>query len=74
MSIISSYQDIEKIVCGRDLPLMGDNDDGECVLLSFGRTLDDGTKSYVLDVFQDNGVTRSHIYWQNGIREVLFSR
>jgi len=74
MNEIASYQDIEKIVCGRDLPLMGDNADGECVLLSLGRTLDDGTKSYVLDIFQDNGVTCSHIYWEKGIKEELFSR
>lgn len=51
MNEITSYQDIEKIANGRDLPLMGTNADGECVLLSFGRTLADGTKSFVLDTF-----------------------
>ena len=74
MNEITSYQDIEKIAYGRELPLMGTNADGECVLLSFGRTTADGTKSYVLDIFQDNGVTCSHVYWEDGIKEETFSR
>ena len=43
MNEITSYQDIEEIAYGRELPLMGTNADGECVLLSFGRTTADGT-------------------------------
>lgn len=59
-----NYKDIEKLVDGKEFPLMGKNEYGECVLLERGE--DENGRFYRTTVAQHNDWCRINTYYENG--------
>ena len=74
MDKITSFKDIEKLVEGRELPISGETEDGEFIMICKGRAEEGLGRSYQVATEQDNGWTRIHTYWEDGTKEETFKR
>ena len=60
-----TYREIEETIAGRDLPLAGENENGENVVVGCGYT-EDGEQYYYITTFQNHGWTRTNEYYADG--------
>ena len=74
MNKITSFKDIEKLVEGHELPISGETEDGEFIMICKGRAEEGLGRSYQVATEQDNGWTRIHTYWEDGTKEETFKR
>ena len=71
---ITSFKDIEKLVEGKELPITGETEDGEFIMICAGRTEEGLGRSYQVETEQENGWSRIHTYWEDGTKEETFKR
>ena len=71
---IASFKDIEELVAGHDLPIGGENENGELVMICAGRTEEGLGRSYQVETAQKNGWNVIHTYWEDGSKEETFRR
>ena len=69
---INSFEDIVKLVAGHDLPIGGENEDGEFVMICQGRTEEGLGRSFQVETLQNNGWSRINTYWQDGTKEETY--
>ena len=67
-----TYQEIEKLVAGKELPCGGTNAEGEMVIIEAGRN--EGVRFFHLTTAQNNNWVRHNYIYENGDREELFER
>lgn len=67
-----NYKDLEKIINGRETPLMGNNQDGEVVIVEAGR--DDNGPYYRTTTAQNNNWCRINTYYEEGSVTESFER
>ena len=59
-----NYQKLEEMTKGKTLPLMAENENGECVMLEKGHN--GNLKYYQLSTFQNNDWIRINRYYEDG--------
>ena len=64
---ITSFGDIEELVAEHDLPIGGENENGEFVMICAGRTEEGLGRSYQVATAQENGWNVIHTYWEDGM-------
>ena len=74
MNKMQSYNDIAELVKGYELPIGGQNEDGEFVMISLGRTEEGLGRSFQIETLQGNGWSCIHTYWEDGTKEETFKR
>lgn len=74
MDKITNFKDIEELVEGKELPISGETEDGEFVMICAGRKEEGLGRSYQIETLQDNGWCRIHTYWEDGTKEETFKR
>lgn len=67
-----TYEELKELVKGKDCPLMGENEDGEVVIVSEGR--DDEGHYYETKTAQNNGWVRVNTYYETGATTETFER
>lgn len=70
----TSFKDIEELVAGHELPIGGENEDGEFIMITAGRTEEGLGRSYLVETAQENGWNVIHTYWEDGSKEETFRR
>ena len=66
------YQFFEKLLEGKTLPLMGENDDGEVVIVDKGK--DDEGAFYETQTAQNNDWVRINRYYITGVMTETYDR
>lgn len=67
-----TFKELKKLTSGKELPLMGKNENGEAVIIqAIGCKGEEGFKTTTA---QHNGWVRENYFWKNGTVEELFSR
>lgn len=74
-----NYRDIkakltEKGYGVHDLPLVGKNEDGQTIIVSVVKDIEDGSDAFKVETAQDNGWMRVNIYYKDGTVEELYER
>jgi len=67
-----NFNEIEKLVIGKKLPLVGENESGETVIVSGG--VNEIGKYYKTETAQNNGWMRVNIYYENGTYEETYDK
>ena len=71
---INSFKDIVALVAEHELPVGGENEDGEFVMICQGRTEEGLGRSYQVETLQNNGWCRINTYWQDGTKDETYKR
>lgn len=72
MSKMQSYKEIAELVKGIALPISGQNEKGEIVIISRGHTEEGLGRSFLVETLQNNGWSCIHTYWEDGTKEETF--
>ena len=67
-----TYEELQKLVEGRDLPCSGTNDEGETVIIEHEKN--EGDPRFHLTTMQSNGWLRHNYIYKDGTREELFDK
>lgn len=76
---INCYEDVRTVLTEygfsvHDLPLVGKNSDGESVILSACKSIEDGCPIYRLEAIQNNGWSRNTVFYNDGTIEEFYER
>ncbi len=67
-----TYEELKKLVDGKELPCSATNEDGEFVIIVHERN--DGDARFHLTTAQNNGWVRHNYIYEDGTREELFEK
>lgn len=67
-----TYEELQKLVEGRDPPCSGTNDEGETVIIEHEKN--EGDSRFYLTTVQNNGWLRHNYIYKDGSREELFEK
>ena len=65
------YKTLKKTIAG-GCPLTAENENGEFVLVEEGK--ENGEHFYRTQTLQNNGWTRTNVYWEDGTTEELYEK
>ena len=66
------YEELKEMTEGRSLPLMGNNEDNELVIIEEGAR--EGEHFFKVTTVQHNNWCRINTYWEDGTREETYKK
>jgi len=67
-----TYKEIKKMVEGKSLPIMGENQDGEPVIIEEGRS--EAGHFYRLTTAQHNNWCRYNVFYEDGSTDEIYKK
>ena len=69
---MTKFRDLEKMTSGKNLPLIGKNEDNEVVIIEGGAN--DGGRFFRVTTAQHNDWCRINTYWEDGTIEETYRK